>query len=74
MEKATGATGPGKVKDGDISICMYCGGINQYVISESTVDLVELPEDVLKMLQEEQPETYKQIMDYKTIIESRMVD
>lgn len=72
--EATDATGEGTVKDGSIAICAYCGGINQYKITNGKVDLIEMTEEELADLKKAQPETFSQIMTYKAYIMSRMKD
>lgn len=36
--------------DGDISICVYCNAVNQFVIKGTLIKLVEIDPDVLERL------------------------
>lgn len=49
-----------KPKDGDISICVYCGSINKY--ANDVKDLIKMDQDSLLSLEKECPEDFNKVL------------
>lgn len=54
-----------KPKEGDFSVCAYCGTISTY---DSEMNLQPLPSDELIKLNEEDPETFDKLIAYQKAI------
>ena len=51
--------------NGDISICLYCGGINQYFIRDESLTIQEMTQSSLDELKNEDPKTWNMIFVYQ---------
>ena len=54
--------------ENDISICFCCGAINMFDVN---VNLIEMSQEELDYIKQEEPETYKQMMDAVIHIKAR---
>ena len=53
-------------RDGDISICVYCGTIGKY--AQNVTKLEPMTESELESIKLEEPEVYKQLQDASLVI------
>lgn len=72
--RADAATGSRKPADGDIVICAYCAGINQYHIDGNSIEIIEAPDDVLEELRLQYPDIYLQIIHTQMGIKTMQKD
>lgn len=59
-------------QEGDISLCLYCGSINQFV--GPNLDIEPMPDEVLMDIKENDRETYDQLMEYVIHIKGNMAE
>lgn len=57
---ATDLQGDATPSKDDISLCFYCGAINQF---DEDLNIVEMPEEVLEDIKANEPETYSLLID-----------
>ena len=67
-DAATQVGGNNKPSEGDISLCIYCGAINQF---DNDNNIISLPNDKLEEIKEYEPDTYKMIINTVIGIKSR---
>jgi len=65
---AMSVDGDDKPSDGDISLCFYCGAINQF---DSKLNIVNMPDEVLESIKKDEPETYKTLIDAVIMIKGK---
>ena len=58
-DAATSIEGDYKPSNGDISLCIHCGAINQF---DSDLTIVPIEEGLLENIEETDPENYRMIM------------
>lgn len=58
-DTATAVEGDYTPSDGDISLCIYCGAINQF---DSELNIVPMPLETLANIKYSEPETYDVIL------------
>lgn len=59
-----------KPKDGDISICVYCGSINKY--TNDVKDLIKMDQDSLLALERESPEDFNTVILISRKVKERL--
>lgn len=68
------ATGVRKPQDGDITICAYCAGINQFIITGHEIKIIEASEEVISELQIQHPDYYMQILHVQAGVKQMQKD
>jgi len=59
MDGFTGVSHDAKPKDGDLSICFYCGSIGKY--ADNVTSLKSVPAEELERISIEDPELFRQL-------------
>lgn len=68
LDAVTGVDHEEQPQPNDVSVCFYCGAINQF---NDELELVPLPEEVLEYIKENETQNYDIIMEVVSRIKSR---
>lgn len=70
LDAVSGVNTDKQPEAGDISVCFYCGSINQF---DADGQLYEMPDEVMEEIKEEDPETHRMLIDTVIMIKARTV-